>query len=103
VQHSALPDIVPELNDPTHNSESNVPFDSTNAQFDNTVSVIEPIALVVNKTDTIYHPVSSHSLAHRATEYVTGTTVNPLVVNTNDTFNSDKRIFAHDGNATMNA
>lgn len=35
------------------------------------------------------------------TEYLDGSTRNPLVVAANDTLNSDKRIFASDGNATM--
>jgi hypothetical protein len=35
------------------------------------------------------------------TEYLSNTTVNPLIVNANDTLNSDKRVFAADGNATM--
>ncbi|KAJ7442329.1 heme peroxidase [Mycena galericulata] len=34
-------------------------------------------------------------------EYISGTTQNPLVVGFNDTTNSDKRIFASDGNATI--
>ncbi|KAJ6596113.1 heme peroxidase [Mycena sp. CBHHK59/15] len=38
-----------------------------------------------------------------ATEYISGTTQNPLVVGLNDTTNSDKRIFGSDGNATMEA
>ncbi|OLN87519.1 WSC domain-containing protein-like protein 4 [Colletotrichum chlorophyti] len=37
------------------------------------------------------------------TEYLDGTTKNPLVAGTNDTLNSDKRIFAADGNKTMQA
>ncbi|KAJ7853387.1 hypothetical protein B0H13DRAFT_2358985 [Mycena leptocephala] len=36
-----------------------------------------------------------------AKEYISGTTQNPLVVGSNDTTNSDKRIFGSDGNATM--
>ncbi|KAJ7663492.1 hypothetical protein B0H17DRAFT_1211667 [Mycena rosella] len=36
-----------------------------------------------------------------ATEYISGTTQNPLVVGANDTTNSEKRIFASDGNVTM--
>ena len=36
-----------------------------------------------------------------AVEFVEGTTGNPLVVGANDTTNSDKRIFASDGNVTM--
>nr|VWO95589.1 Histidine kinase [Ganoderma boninense] len=36
-----------------------------------------------------------------ATEYIHGTTNNPLVVGHNDTTNSDKRIFGSDGNTTM--
>ncbi|KAH7101154.1 heme peroxidase [Auriculariales sp. MPI-PUGE-AT-0066] len=50
-----------------------VPFDSTFVTFDNKV----------------------------ASEYIAGTTTNPLVVNSDDTMNSDKRVFASDGNATM--
>lgn len=38
-----------------------------------------------------------------ATEYLNGTTQNPLVVARNDTLNSDKRIFAADNNVTMKA
>jgi hypothetical protein len=34
-------------------------------------------------------------------EYLDNSTANPLIRNTNDTLNSDKRIFAADGNATM--
>ncbi|KZL74873.1 wsc domain-containing protein [Colletotrichum incanum] len=37
------------------------------------------------------------------TEYLDGTTKNPLVAGTNDTLNSDKRIFSADGNKTMQA
>ncbi|KAJ7439092.1 heme peroxidase [Mycena latifolia] len=72
VQHAVFPDIVPELNDTT-NTESVAHFDSTFVHFDNNV----------------------------ATEYISGTTLNPLVVGSNDTTNSDKRIFGSDGNATM--
>ncbi|TDZ73125.1 WSC domain-containing protein [Colletotrichum trifolii] len=38
-----------------------------------------------------------------ATEYAQGTTANPLVVGKNETLNSDKRIFASDGNKTIAA
>ncbi|KAJ7913189.1 heme peroxidase [Mycena leptocephala] len=72
VQHAPFPDIVPELNDP-NNSESVSHFDTTNTHFDNNI----------------------------ATEYISGTTQNPLVVGFNDTTNSDKRIFGSDGNVTM--
>ncbi|GKT51464.1 WW domain-containing oxidoreductase [Colletotrichum spaethianum] len=37
------------------------------------------------------------------TEYLDGTTKNPLVTGGNDTLNSDKRIFSADGNKTMQA
>lgn len=74
VQHTVFPDVVPELNDPA-NAESNARFDATFHVFDNAV----------------------------ATEYIDGTTRNPLVVGANDTFNSDKRIFAVDNNVTMAA
>ncbi|OLN88549.1 WSC domain-containing protein-like protein 1 [Colletotrichum chlorophyti] len=36
-----------------------------------------------------------------ATEYLKGNTTNPLVVGKNETLNSDKRIFASDGNKTI--
>ncbi|WYZ34738.1 hypothetical protein EsH8_I_001014 [Colletotrichum jinshuiense] len=36
-----------------------------------------------------------------ATEYLRGNTTNPLVVGANETLNSDKRIFASDGNKTI--
>ncbi|KAF7355820.1 Peroxidase [Mycena venus] len=72
VQHDTFPDIVPELNDPT-STKSVAHFDSTNVNFDHLI----------------------------ATEYISGTTQNPLVVGFNDTTNSDKRIFGSDGNATM--
>lgn len=36
------------------------------------------------------------------TEYLDDSSLNPLLRNTNDTLNSDKRIFSSDGNATMN-
>ncbi|KAJ7172936.1 heme peroxidase [Mycena crocata] len=72
VQHAPFPDIVPEMNDP-NDTQSVAHFDSTFVQFDNNV----------------------------ATEYISGTTQNPLVVGLNDTKNSDKRIFGSDGNTTM--
>ncbi|KAJ7288767.1 heme peroxidase [Mycena rebaudengoi] len=72
VQHEQFPNIVPELNDP-ESTFSVAHFDSTFTHFDNNV----------------------------ATEYIEGTTRNPLVVGLNDTTNSDKRIFGSDGNVTM--
>ncbi|KAF8170340.1 heme peroxidase [Mycena galopus ATCC 62051] len=72
VQHSFFPTTVPDLNDTT-DTESVQHFDSTFTNFDNNV----------------------------ASEYIAGTTQNPLVVGLNDTTNSDKRIFGSDGNATM--
>ncbi|KAJ7910402.1 heme peroxidase [Mycena leptocephala] len=72
VQHAPFPDIVPELNDPD-STQSVAHFDSTSVNFDVNI----------------------------ATEYIAGTTQNPLVVGFNDTTNSDKRIFASDGNVTM--
>ncbi|KAJ7463365.1 heme peroxidase [Mycena latifolia] len=72
VQHTPFPDIVPELNDP-ESTESVAHFDSTFVHFDNNV----------------------------ATEYISGSTQNPLVIGFNDTTNSDKRIFGSDGNFTM--
>ncbi|KAJ7234801.1 heme peroxidase [Mycena rebaudengoi] len=72
LSHAPFPDIVPDLNDPL-NTESVAHFDSTNVHFDNII----------------------------ATEYISGTTQNPLVIGLNDTTNSDKRIFGSDGNVTM--
>ncbi|KAF8175929.1 heme peroxidase [Mycena galopus ATCC 62051] len=72
VQHEFFPDIVNPLNDST-STEDVAEFDSTHVTFDNNV----------------------------ATEYIAGTTQNPLVVGFNETTNSDKRIFGSDGNATM--
>ncbi|KAJ7453290.1 putative L-ascorbate oxidase [Mycena galericulata] len=72
VQQSFFPDIVGNLNDP-NDTENVAHFDTTFVTFDNKV----------------------------ATEYVSGTTRNPLVVGFNDTTNSDKRIFGSDGNATI--
>ncbi|KAJ7891536.1 heme peroxidase [Mycena leptocephala] len=72
VEHGAFPNIVPDLND-TNNVRSVAHFDTTNTQFDNKI----------------------------ATEYISGTTQNPLVVGFNDKTNSDKRIFGSDGNVTM--
>ncbi|KAH8102130.1 heme peroxidase [Cristinia sonorae] len=72
VQHITFPDIVPPMNDPT-NLSGNAKFDTTFEKFDNKI----------------------------ATEYIDGTTKNPLVVGHNDTTNSDLRIFSSDGNRTM--
>ncbi|KAK7045241.1 peroxidase [Favolaschia claudopus] len=72
VQHESFPNIVHEMND-SNNTQSVAHFDTTNIHFDNNI----------------------------ATEYISGTTQNPLVVGFNDTTNSDKRIFSSDGNATM--
>ncbi|KAK7018337.1 peroxidase [Favolaschia claudopus] len=72
VAHAEFPQSVPELHD-SNNTESVQHFDTTFGHFDNNV----------------------------ATEYMSGTTQNPLVVGANDTTNSDKRIFGSDGNVTM--
>ncbi|KAJ7614556.1 heme peroxidase [Roridomyces roridus] len=72
VQHDPFPDIVNEMN-LSDNTESVAHFDSTSFRFDNNV----------------------------AAEYITSSTLNPLVVGFNDTTNSDKRIFGSDGNVTM--
>ncbi|KAJ7290710.1 heme peroxidase [Mycena rebaudengoi] len=72
VQHAPFPNIVPELNDP-NSTLSVAHFDTANFHFDNNI----------------------------ATEYISGTTKNPLVVGFNDTTNSDKRIFGSDSNATI--
>ncbi|KAJ7614402.1 heme peroxidase [Roridomyces roridus] len=74
VQHDPFPNIVNELNDPA-NTDDVAHFDTTFVHFDNNV----------------------------ATEYISGTTQNPLVAGFNDTTNSDKRIFGSDGNVTMSS
>lgn len=63
----------PEIVSGTPAPENIAPFDSTSGNFDNAV----------------------------VTEYLNNSTANPLVRNTNDTLNSDKRIFSSDDNATM--
>ncbi|KAH8101441.1 putative L-ascorbate oxidase [Cristinia sonorae] len=72
VQHEAFPDVVPPSDDP-QNTSGNSKFDSTGTLFDNRI----------------------------ATEYLDGTTTNPLVVGHNSTMNSDLRIFSSDRNVTM--
>ncbi|KAF2799528.1 heme peroxidase [Melanomma pulvis-pyrius CBS 109.77] len=53
--------------------------------------------------ENIAHFDTTHGTFDNAviTEYLNSTTSNPLIINTNDTLNSDKRVFAADGNATM--
>ncbi|KAI8198059.1 hypothetical protein K4K48_010201 [Colletotrichum sp. SAR 10_66] len=53
--------------------------------------------------DTVVHFDSTSDVfdGNVATEYVDGTTTNPLVVNANATLNSDRRIFGSDGNKTI--
>lgn len=74
VQHADFPDQVAESPNGT-DYDAGVSFDSSLVAFDNTV----------------------------ATEYIDGTTQNPLVVGLNDTKNSDARIFSLDGNQTMSS
>lgn len=71
VHSTDFPEIVGVEADP--NNDTVAHFDTEFADFDNGV----------------------------VTEYLNGTTKNPLVAGTNDTLNSDKRIFSADGNATM--
>lgn len=63
----------PEIVPGTVSAENKLSFDSTKGVLDNNVVL----------------------------EYLDNSTANPLVRNTNDTLNSDKRIFAADDNATM--
>ncbi|KAJ6457968.1 putative L-ascorbate oxidase [Mycena sanguinolenta] len=74
VQQKFFPDIANPLND-ANDTEDVSHFDSTFVGFDNNI----------------------------ATEYISGTTQNPLVVGFNETTNSDRRIFGSDGNHTMRA
>lgn len=71
VHSTDFPEIVGVEADP--NNDTVAHFDTEFADFDNGV----------------------------VTEYLEGTTKNPLVAGTNDTLNSDRRIFSADGNATM--
>jgi len=71
VHSTDFPEITGGKADPSNDTVSH--FDSTFDNFDNAV----------------------------ATDYLQGTTANPLIVGANDTLNSDKRIFAADGNKTM--
>ncbi|KAF9880196.1 WSC domain-containing protein [Colletotrichum karsti] len=73
VHSTDFPELVGVEADP--NNDTVAHFDVEFAQFDNGV----------------------------VTEYLDGTTKNPLIVATNDTLNSDKRIFGADGNKTMQA
>lgn len=45
------------------------------------------------------HPIIAFALS--VTEYLDGTTQNILVIGTNQTMNSDLRVFDSDGNSTM--
>ncbi|KAF7305702.1 Peroxidase [Mycena chlorophos] len=67
--------------------------------FPNTVPAGPNNTDVVSHFDTTYVTFDNNI----ATEYISGTTQNPLVVGANDTTNSDGRIFGSDGNATMAA
>lgn len=66
----------------------------------------------VDHPEIVSGPVEAANIAHFDTtpsrfdnapvsEYLNGSTLNPLIINTNDTLNSDKRIFGADGNVTM--
>jgi len=74
VQSSLFPDVV-AANATDPKSETGASFDGSISKFDHSVAV----------------------------EYIRGTTKNPLVVGMNATKNSDARIFASDGNTTMQA
>lgn len=92
VQNTAFPTIVPPSSDP-NDTEGDVLFDTTGAHFDNNMQVFYAYLECWVDTDEGFDS---------ATEYLSGTTQNPLVVGQNDTTNSDKRIFGSDGNITMN-
>ncbi|KAJ6524318.1 heme peroxidase, partial [Mycena capillaripes] len=80
--------IASVLNDPT-NTESVAHFDTT----------FTSIIICRDSAQFLYaNLIYDH---HSATEYISGTTKNSLVVGLKDTTNSDKRIFGSDGNATM--
>jgi hypothetical protein len=67
----------------------------------------------VDHPEIVSGPVTAENIAHFDStggvmdnnvvlEYLDNSTSNPLIRNTNDTLNSDKRIFAADNNKTMN-
>ena len=67
------------------------PFDTTEMQFDNKMYVGKSSTLSSN---TYQPPIS-------VTEYLSGTTQNPLVVTPNSTYRSDLEVYSSDGNVTM--
>ena len=63
----------------------------------------DPDATVGNVTQFEGNGSAYHFDNNVVTEYLDGTTQNPLVVSLNDTQNSDKRVFGADGNKTVRA
>lgn len=81
------PDIVPPGNDPS--KPTIVDFDST-GNFDNKVyvSALDPRFYLLTRSYSV-------------TEYLDGSTQNPLVVTSNQTLASDLKIFISDANQTI--
>jgi hypothetical protein len=94
VQHQFFPTIVPPSANDTA-ADFDATFDSTPFHFDN--NVYESRLLSPSRTRARLTNVIS------ATEYIEGTTANPLVVGANVSTRSDMRIFSSDKNATMRA
>ncbi|GJC84140.1 WSC domain-containing protein ARB_07870 [Colletotrichum liriopes] len=61
------------------------------------ITGLDPTPDTVTKFDSTFDDFDNKV----ATEYIRGNTTNPLVVGKNETLNSDKRIFASDGNKTI--
>ncbi|OBR15557.1 WSC domain-containing protein [Colletotrichum higginsianum IMI 349063] len=61
------------------------------------ITGLDPTPDTVTKFDSTFDDFDNKI----ATEYLKGNTSNPLVVGKNETLNSDKRIFASDGNKTI--
>lgn len=86
------PDFPEVVATPADGSQLLLDFDTT-PKFDNAVQVI---VVFMNEI----HPANIFC-ANSVTEYLKGTTQNPLAVNSNQTILSDFRIFSSDKNATM--
>lgn len=67
----------------------------------NSPHIVEGDSNIYNDTVVTFDQTAGSFDNRIAKEYVHGVTRNPLVVSANDTLNSDKRIFASDGNKTI--
>jgi hypothetical protein len=91
VQNTAFP-FTAQAPGTANNTSGNEFFDTTFTIFDNKMCVRPRLFLHVRIPNT-----------RSATDYISGQSINPLVVGPNVTTRSDARIFASDGNVTMTA